>query len=166
MLRSTARLQTETTQAIGKAEIEAQTTTAQKQIEATAANTRSQIRATVGIAYQQKILDELRLHTSHVVAVVHDMATAHQRGSAEPELIATVRAMKQELMQIALLLPQNPPKQFLEQATALMEFVNSQPAGVKWSEELDSKFNDAYKQLVTAGLDVVNKEVNAMSLDS
>jgi hypothetical protein len=162
-----ARLQAEQALAIGKAQIDAQTTNAQRQIQAAVENTKAQVRATVEIAYQQSVLDKFRDHVGETLAVLHDAADARQRTERNEEFALKMKALKSKLASLTLSPPSGrAPVEFFDQVIALLNVINAQPAGQKWSDNLISEFADRYKQLAGAAVTLIADERKSIALDA
>jgi len=132
--RALGEAQIEAQTATAKAQIEAQTATAQQQLQATVENTKAQVRATVGIAHQQVVLDTFREHVVEISGVLHDTREVRQKVEADAKFKEKLHAVKWQLAMLVLSAPSgNHPTEFVNEVTALMNVVNSQPAGQKWS---------------------------------
>lgn len=142
--------------------------TSRKQLMAASLNIERQLRATVGIAYRQKLIDNLRNNIAAQLGLTVRLRIERQRVTLDPQFEVEATEAFLHLTRIQLLVDQSNliKLEMLALAfNAMTDFIKSLPQGQLWTEKEGAHFDQLTHRVLVTAMALIRAEQQLATLE-
>ncbi|MFZ1219716.1 MAG: hypothetical protein WAO00_10510 [Chthoniobacterales bacterium] len=142
--------------------------TSTKQLAAASLNIERQLGATVGIAYRQKLIDNLRNNIAAQLGLTVRLRIERQRAALDPQFEVEATEAFLHLTRIQLLVDQSNLTKLETLAlafNAMTDFIKSLPQGQLWTEKEGTHFDRLARLVLIAALALIRAEQQLAALE-
>jgi hypothetical protein len=142
--------------------------TSKKQLAAASSNIERQLRATVGIAYRQKLIDNLRNNIAAQLGLTVRLRIERQRVALDPQFEVEATESFLHLTRIQLLVDQSNLIKLETLAfafNAMTDFIKSLPQGQLWTQKEDTHFDGLTHRVLVTAMALIRAEQQLATLE-